>query len=254
MYSSPVPVHLVTHPLVQDALVTLRDARTPVDEFRRTARRISVLLAAEALREVPTRDVTVETPLGACARPAAGRRRRRRARPARRSGHAGRRARAGADGARRPPRTAARRDDGRGLAVLREAAIGPVRKFRADDRPHARHRRQRRLRPGPAGRGRGARRPYRLHRGRARKALRWSRPGIPTSTSTRPSSTVRSTPKSSSCRVLAISGTGSTGRWNHEATTHRRTRRPPSPTRPGARRSRTSSRTASSSADTPSTS
>ena len=63
MYSSPVPVHLVTHPLVQDALVTLRDARTPVDEFRRTARRISVLLAAEALREVPTRDVTVETPL-----------------------------------------------------------------------------------------------------------------------------------------------------------------------------------------------
>jgi uracil phosphoribosyltransferase len=63
MYSSPVPVHLVTHPLVQDALVTLRDARTPVDEFRRTARRISVLLAAEALREVPTHDVTVQTPL-----------------------------------------------------------------------------------------------------------------------------------------------------------------------------------------------
>jgi uracil phosphoribosyltransferase len=63
MYSSPVPVHLVTHPLVQDALVTLRDARTPVDEFRRTARRISVLLAAEALREVPTREVTVQTPL-----------------------------------------------------------------------------------------------------------------------------------------------------------------------------------------------
>jgi len=58
-----VPVHLVSHPLVQDALVTLRDARTPSDEFRRTARRISVLLAAEALRDVPTRDVTVQTPL-----------------------------------------------------------------------------------------------------------------------------------------------------------------------------------------------
>jgi uracil phosphoribosyltransferase len=64
-----VPVHLVSHPLVQDALVTLRDARTPVDEFRRTARRISVLLAAEALRDVPTRDVTVQTPLA----PAPGR-------------------------------------------------------------------------------------------------------------------------------------------------------------------------------------
>jgi len=60
-----VPVHLVTHPLVQDALVTLRDTRTPTDAFRRAARRISVLLAAEALRDVPTRDVTVDTPLEA---------------------------------------------------------------------------------------------------------------------------------------------------------------------------------------------
>ena len=63
MYSSAVPVHLVTHPLVQDALVTLRDARTPAEAFRRTARRISVLLATEALRDVPTREVTVQTPL-----------------------------------------------------------------------------------------------------------------------------------------------------------------------------------------------
>jgi uracil phosphoribosyltransferase len=63
MYSSTVPVHLVAHPLVQDALVTLRDARTPTEEFRRVARRISVLLAAEALRDVPTREVTVQTPL-----------------------------------------------------------------------------------------------------------------------------------------------------------------------------------------------
>jgi uracil phosphoribosyltransferase len=63
MYSSSVPVHLVAHPLVQDALVTLRDARTPAEEFRRTARRISVLLATEALRDVPTREVTVQTPL-----------------------------------------------------------------------------------------------------------------------------------------------------------------------------------------------
>ena len=63
MYSSAVPVHLVTHPLVQDALVTLRDVRTPAEAFRRTARRISVLLATEALRDVPTREVTVQTPL-----------------------------------------------------------------------------------------------------------------------------------------------------------------------------------------------
>jgi uracil phosphoribosyltransferase len=65
-----VPVHIVTHPLVHDALVTLRDKRTPPEEFRRAATRISVLLAAEALCDVPSADVTVETPLG----PAPGRR------------------------------------------------------------------------------------------------------------------------------------------------------------------------------------
>jgi len=65
-----VPVHLVNHPLVHDALVSLRDKRTAPEEFRRAATRISVLLAAEALRDVPAIDVTVETPLG----PAPGRR------------------------------------------------------------------------------------------------------------------------------------------------------------------------------------
>jgi uracil phosphoribosyltransferase len=64
-----VPVHLVDHPLVHDALVELRDKRTTPDQFRRAAARISVLLAAEALREVDSTDVTVETPLA----PAAGR-------------------------------------------------------------------------------------------------------------------------------------------------------------------------------------
>ena len=59
-----MPVHLVGHPLVHDALVDLRDRSTPPDQFRRAATRISVLLAAEAMREVPSTEVTVETPLG----------------------------------------------------------------------------------------------------------------------------------------------------------------------------------------------
>ncbi len=58
-------VYLVEHPLVQQALQSLRDVRTPPDRFRQIATRISVLLAAEALRDLPTRDVPVETPLGA---------------------------------------------------------------------------------------------------------------------------------------------------------------------------------------------
>jgi uracil phosphoribosyltransferase len=64
-----VSVHIVNHPLVHDALMELRDIRTQPPEFRRAANRISVLLAAEALKDVPSRDHTVETPLG----PAEGR-------------------------------------------------------------------------------------------------------------------------------------------------------------------------------------
>jgi uracil phosphoribosyltransferase len=58
-----VPVHLVDHPVVQHTLVALRDRRTPADRFRRMARRISVLLVAEAMRDLPTTPVAIETPL-----------------------------------------------------------------------------------------------------------------------------------------------------------------------------------------------
>jgi uracil phosphoribosyltransferase len=54
---------------VHDALMELRDARTAPPAFRRAANRISVLLAAEALRHLPSSSATVSTPLG----PAEGR-------------------------------------------------------------------------------------------------------------------------------------------------------------------------------------
>ncbi len=69
MYISPVAVRLVEHPIVHDALVVLRDARTSPEVFRRMAVRISLLLAAEATRDLPTAPITVTTPLG----PAQGR-------------------------------------------------------------------------------------------------------------------------------------------------------------------------------------
>jgi len=65
-----VPLHIVEHPLVHDALATLRDASTPPELFRRMAVRISLLLAAEATRDIPAAAVSVDTPLG----PAAGKR------------------------------------------------------------------------------------------------------------------------------------------------------------------------------------
>src|SRR4030095_11467174 len=64
LYSEPVPVHIVEHPLVHDALATLRDASTPPELFRRMAVRISLLLAAEATRDLPSQMGRVETPLG----------------------------------------------------------------------------------------------------------------------------------------------------------------------------------------------
>lgn len=65
-----VPLHLVDHPLVHDALIALRDKRTKPAHFRQASTRISTLLVTEALRDVKTASVTVDTPLG----PADGRR------------------------------------------------------------------------------------------------------------------------------------------------------------------------------------
>jgi uracil phosphoribosyltransferase len=56
-------VHIVSHPLVQDALLRLRDVKTETEEFRRLSVRISVLLVAEALRDLPTDPATAQTPL-----------------------------------------------------------------------------------------------------------------------------------------------------------------------------------------------
>jgi uracil phosphoribosyltransferase len=64
-----VPLRLIDHPLAQDALVELRDVRTDPPAFRRAARRISILLAVEALEELESSICTVTTPLG----PAPGR-------------------------------------------------------------------------------------------------------------------------------------------------------------------------------------
>jgi uracil phosphoribosyltransferase len=64
-----VPLHLIEHPLAQDALLTLRDVATDITEFRRAAHRITLLVAAEALKGLPTRPAGVQTPIG----PATGR-------------------------------------------------------------------------------------------------------------------------------------------------------------------------------------
>jgi uracil phosphoribosyltransferase len=56
-------LHVVVHPLVDDVLLALRDRRTPPAEFRRLAHRVSLLVVAEATRDLPTAEAEVLTPL-----------------------------------------------------------------------------------------------------------------------------------------------------------------------------------------------
>ena len=56
-------VHVVHHPLVENVLASLRDRHTPCDVFRQLAHRVSLLLVAEATRDLALAETTVETPL-----------------------------------------------------------------------------------------------------------------------------------------------------------------------------------------------
>jgi uracil phosphoribosyltransferase len=58
-----MPVHVVDHPALADALCRLRDKTTPPAEFRRLSRIAGVILATEATRSLPTAETEVVTPL-----------------------------------------------------------------------------------------------------------------------------------------------------------------------------------------------
>ena len=56
-------VTVLDHPLVQHKLTLLRQKQTPVAEFRRIAREISLLMCYEVTRGLPLETVAIETPL-----------------------------------------------------------------------------------------------------------------------------------------------------------------------------------------------
>ena len=56
-------VTLLDHPLLQHKLTLLRRRETPTTEFRRLMREISLLMAYELTRGLPTETVSIETPL-----------------------------------------------------------------------------------------------------------------------------------------------------------------------------------------------
>lgn len=56
-------VTVVDHPLAEHLLAQLRDRTTPPPVFRTLAKRLALALALEAIRELPTTEIHVETPL-----------------------------------------------------------------------------------------------------------------------------------------------------------------------------------------------
>jgi len=59
----PGQVHVITHPLVQHKLTLLRQKDISTQSFRALVAEISMLLAYEVTRELPTTELEIETPL-----------------------------------------------------------------------------------------------------------------------------------------------------------------------------------------------
>ena len=59
-------VYINKHPLVQHKISILRDKSTGTNEFRSLVGEIAMLMGYEALNDLPTEEVEVETPLEKC--------------------------------------------------------------------------------------------------------------------------------------------------------------------------------------------
>lgn len=62
-------VTILDHPLLQHKISILRDIRTGTNEFRQLVEEIAMLMGFEALRDLPTIDVEITTPIETCKTP-----------------------------------------------------------------------------------------------------------------------------------------------------------------------------------------
>ena len=62
-------VTVFSHPLIQHKISILRDKRTGTNEFRALIEEIAMLMDYEALRDLPLKEVEVETPIETCMTP-----------------------------------------------------------------------------------------------------------------------------------------------------------------------------------------
>jgi uracil phosphoribosyltransferase len=61
--NTPAPVTVISHPLVQHKLTLLRQKDLSTSSFRRLLHEISMLMAYEVTRDMPTQLIQIETPL-----------------------------------------------------------------------------------------------------------------------------------------------------------------------------------------------
>lgn len=62
-------VTILDHPLLKHKISRLRDQSTGTNEFRKLIEEIATLMGYEALRDLPTEDIEVETPIEKCMTP-----------------------------------------------------------------------------------------------------------------------------------------------------------------------------------------
>ena len=59
-------VKIFTHPLIQHKISLMRDKNTGTNEFRKLAEEVAMLEGYEALSDLPTKEVEIETPIEKC--------------------------------------------------------------------------------------------------------------------------------------------------------------------------------------------
>ena len=62
-------VHVIDHPLVQHKLTLMRQKDCGTKDFRQLLEEIAMLMGYEALRDLPTEDVEIKTPIETCMTP-----------------------------------------------------------------------------------------------------------------------------------------------------------------------------------------
>lgn len=69
MYENYENVTILDHPLIKHKISLLRNKKTGTNEFRTIIEEIAMLMGYEALRDLPTEDVEIETPIERCMTP-----------------------------------------------------------------------------------------------------------------------------------------------------------------------------------------